>query len=398
MWSRVCHFFDLRLRNYASKKRRRGFTLIELILSLAISSVLLVLFSQIYVNLLQLYNRTYNMVQVQGQVDQILHQITYKIQWSDSVVITGNDVTISDTAGDVSVYRYNPTLDTLSLSQNGGTFQKLHADEYFIRVFEVDSRNPSGASVPGYEVTIQVEFRPKIANGVPYTYQAQTASVPRNYVLAAAGANPPTPTSGGPVPTNTLTPTPGATSTPGPTATLAPTSTPAPTLAPTSTPAPTATRTPTPTPTSANVNLIANAGFESGTANWTFFTDGTANFATVAPGSVGSFAGRVTVTNAGTNTQLYQTNFTLQPNTLYRLEYTARASANTTMRTYIHQHATPFTNYGLDVTTSLTTTFQTFSHQFTTTGFSSPTTDTRLRFRFTTNRTFYIDDVKLYRL
>src|SRR5438876_1006759 len=82
-------------------------------------------------------------------------------------------------------------------------------------------------------------------------------------------------------PAPTLTPTPAPTAAPTPLPTVAPTPvptpsptpapTPSPTPAPTATPAPTPTPTPAPTPTPIPVptDLLANRGFESGTAGWT---------------------------------------------------------------------------------------------------------------------------------
>lgn len=623
------------------KVEKRGFTLIELLISLAITSFLLVMFFRIYINLLQLHNRTYNLVQIQNQIDQVLHQLTYEIQWSESVTVSGNEVSITNAAGDTSVYRYTSAQNLLELSQNGGAFQRLHTAEYLVRAFEVIQRNQVG-SVPGYEVAMAVEYLPRSPNAQPYTYDTRTAATPRNRFLSVqttpvpiATSTPGSPTatptpgsflpgvcytysmvdsnggdsqlirydmstgvgtyigtasdldieamdvspdgptatiyaitrgsvgtsslyrvnkttggltlvgptnltdaivaasfhpitgqlwiyrkniSGGPTATvglHTINLTTGAatqqwvgsgstqwegiawnpsgtllytsvdrelyswnpstlavqqvcgsnflpgqtealeftsngdlvagfdansqlikidygsctyspysvtspvgtrdtetlsfencsggpTSTPAPTSTAGPTPTAAPTA--TRTPTPTATRTPTPaatstpTPTPAPVNLLANASFESGQSPWTFFTDGTASFTTVSPGSDGALAGRATVTNAGSNTQLYQVNMSLLPSTAYRLQFTARTGTNTSMRVYLHQHTSPFTNYGLDIITNMTTSWQTFTYDFTTTGFSSPTTDSRLRIRFTNANTFYVDDLKLYRL
>ncbi len=102
---------------------------------------------------------------------------------------------------------------------------------------------------------------------------------------------------------------PTATST-GPTATSAP---------------PTATATPidpsscTPDPG----NLLANPGFESGTANWSFYSNANGDFSTSSPAFQCEKAAQITLTSTGSNMQLFQTNFLLKANTKYRLSFAA---------------------------------------------------------------------------
>jgi hypothetical protein len=69
---------------------------------------------------------------------------------------------------------------------------------------------------------------------------------------------------------------------------------------------------------------------------------------------------------------------------------------------YLHKHGSPYTNYGLSYTAVLSTIWQPFSIEFTTTGFSGAVTDGRLRFWLapfaTAGDTYNIDNVRLEKI
>ncbi len=154
-----------------------------------------------------------------------------------------------------------------------------------------------------------------------------------------------------------------------------------PTPTATSAQSPTPTNTPLPTPTSTpSANLIANPGFESGTASWTFYTDASGNLTTVTSGAYeGSRSGRVHITTAGTNVQLYQIGISLTAGRRYRLSFAAKSSTGHDLDVKIHKHST-WVDYGLNQTVNLSASWQVFTYDFTAVGFSGTTTDTRLRF------------------
>ena len=78
--------------------------------------------------------------------------------------------------------------------------------------------------------------------------------------------------------------------------------------------------------------------------------------------------------------QLYQAGLYLQPNTPYQLRLAAKATDGRDVRLFLHKHRSPYTNYGLNgLTLDLTEEWQVFVVQFTTTGFTSPVWDGRLR-------------------
>ena len=96
----------------------------------------------------------------------------------------------------------------------------------------------------------------------------------------------------------------------------------------------------------------------------------------------------------------FQRNFLLKANTRYRLSFAARSSTSDAVVLYLHRNTWPYTNNGLNgVNCNLSQSWQIFSTEFTTTGFPSTTTDTRLRFWFigqaSNGEIYLIDDVTL---
>lgn len=147
-------------------------------------------------------------------------------------------------------------------------------------------------------------------------------------------------------------------------------------------------------------NVLLNGSFESGTTSWAFYTDGAGTFSSVTPGFDGSRAGRVSITTAGTNVQLYQLNVPLDPNTPYRLRFSGYSNTGRDLSVSLLKNVSPYTNYGLNgVVANLTTGWQTFTMEFTTTGFSTPVTDARFRFWFApydvAGDAYFIDNVVL---
>ncbi|MFC1649612.1 carbohydrate binding domain-containing protein [Patescibacteria group bacterium] len=174
--------------------------------------------------------------------------------------------------------------------------------------------------------------------------------------------------------------------TPTPTVPVIPTTTP--------TPTPTLMPTPTPTPQPAVDSIIRNFGFESGTNDWRWYTNATGSFTTTTPGIDSTHAALIRLTSSGSNSQLYQTNVPVKPNTTYKLSFDGRADRSTIIPVYLHKHGTPYTNYGLVYNASFTTNWSDFETTFTTT--TAASVDARLRFWFASKvGTFNIDNVYL---
>jgi hypothetical protein len=157
------------------------------------------------------------------------------------------------------------------------------------------------------------------------------------------------------------------------------------------------------TPTTERRNVISNPGFERGVWAWKFYTDGQGALSNDSPGYQGVAAGRVDIDEAGRNVQLYQAGFPLDPATRYRLQFAARSSTEHDLAVYLHQDSSPYVNYRLrNFRVNLTDAWKLFTVEFTTAGFTSPTTDTRLRFwlaPFDANGDVYwLDQISLKRV
>ncbi|MCL7412083.1 MAG: carbohydrate binding domain-containing protein, partial [ANME-2 cluster archaeon] len=128
-------------------------------------------------------------------------------------------------------------------------------------------------------------------------------------------------------------------------------------------------------------NLIQNPGFESGTTPWRFYTNGMGTFMDDASGDGSPHAGHITISQEGSNVQLYQPDIVLEPNTQYRLSFKAYSNTGHDVSISLHKHGSPYTNYGLsDYVVDLGTSWSEYSIQFTTSGFSGTVNDGRLRF------------------
>jgi hypothetical protein len=149
-----------------------------------------------------------------------------------------------------------------------------------------------------------------------------------------------------------------------------------------------------------SANLIANPGFEVGTSPWVFFTDGVGALASVTPGFEGLRSGRVSITTAGANVQLYQSGRTLIAGRQYRLTFSAYSNTGHDLSVSVLKQISPYTSYGLGgAAFNLTNAWQTFTRTFTASGFAGTVTDARLRFWLApydaNGDIYFIDGVKL---
>ncbi len=227
--------------------------------------------------------------------------------------------------------------------------------------------NPAGDAVPGVTVDGMVTVT---AVATPTT--PPTATVPPTATSTGVPTLPPPATS-------TATPTDVPTLPPPATSTATPTD--VPTLPPPATSTATPTATPSPSDCPALASLLQNPGFEEGTDHWKFYTSGSGHFTTGAPAYECEEAAVIQVDQRGRNVQLYQTRFTLQPHTAYRLTFAAKSNTGNNMGLYIHEHDDDYTNYGLRVKEiDLTTDWQEFTYEFTTKNFTNAVHDSRIRF------------------
>ncbi|MCD4810945.1 MAG: Ig-like domain-containing protein, partial [Methanosarcinales archaeon] len=147
------------------------------------------------------------------------------------------------------------------------------------------------------------------------------------------------------------------------------------------------------------ISSIMNPGFESGTTPWKFYTNGAGTFSMASPGYEENNAARLALSSGGSNIQLYQEGITLEPNTRYRLSFAAYSTTGHDVTVRLLKHVSPYTAYAPDFTANLGTSWQTFTTEFTSSGFTGTVNDGRLQFWLTafaaSGDNYYIDDVRL---
>ena len=174
---------------------------------------------------------------------------------------------------------------------------------------------------------------------------------------------------------------------------------------PTNTPIPVVTNTSTPTPEpncpiNPN-NILANPSFENNMAYWAFYiNNGAGQFLTVSNAYHCNTAAELDIETAGSYMQLHQNNFTLKANTQYRLSFAGYSNTGHDLRVYLQQKSIPQNNFGIkNQTFDLTTAWNEFSYDFTTTGFSGTISDTRLRFWLVGNAAdgdiYWLDNIQI---
>ncbi len=163
---------------------------------------------------------------------------------------------------------------------------------------------------------------------------------------------------------------------------------------------------PTPTPDGggtacdvAPTNLLNNPGFEDGSVDWLFYTNGSGRLDITETDPVQCVrAAQVTINQSGSNVQLYQRGARLEAGARYRLAFSARSNADRVVQAYVQKDTAPYTNYGLGESVALTSDWQRHEMEFTATGFVGSATDTRLRIWLVSARpgdTLFFDDFVL---
>ncbi|MCK5573456.1 MAG: carbohydrate binding domain-containing protein, partial [Bacteroidetes bacterium] len=152
--------------------------------------------------------------------------------------------------------------------------------------------------------------------------------------------------------------------------------------------------------TTAPRSVVENGSFEAGEEPWVLFTDGVANYSTDVPGYGSTWAAHISVVGEGTNVQLYQSDVSLEPNTLYKLSFNARSKTGHDVKVSVHKHTCPYPSYGLtSYTFDLDTLWNSYSTVFRTSGFTVPVDDGRLSFYLADHDAagdaFYFDGVVL---
>lgn len=140
-------------------------------------------------------------------------------------------------------------------------------------------------------------------------------------------------------------------------------------------------------------NVVVNGDFENGANDWTCKL---CNLITGSPAQSGA-AAQLTTTKPSGRAQLWQNDIALQPNTTYELEFWAQSNG-ANLQVSLLKQSSPYTDYGLkNETFDVTQSGQVFTVTFTTTGFSQPIDNARLRFRADKGKgkVYSIDNISL---
>lgn len=140
--------------------------------------------------------------------------------------------------------------------------------------------------------------------------------------------------------------------------------------------------------------VVVNGGFENGTNEWKCKL---CNLSTGSPAQSGA-AAQMTTTKTSGRAQLMQNNIVLQPDTTYELKFWAQSNKGEDLQVTLLKQSSPYTNYGIKTQSfDVTQSGQEFTVTFTTTGFSQPVSDARLRFRADKGKgkVYSIDNVSL---
>ncbi len=153
-------------------------------------------------------------------------------------------------------------------------------------------------------------------------------------------------------------------------------------------------------PANPSANILSNPRFDNGLESWSSYSSGQAEFSVASPGINSEYAGKLQVINPGDNTQIFQYDLPLKPDTRYIFSFAAYSRSGHDMDVSVAKHVPPFTNYGLNaVRFDLDTTWKVFTTEFTTGNFTSPVSDARLRFSFipyaTDGDQYYLDNIVL---
>ena len=130
------------------------------------------------------------------------------------------------------------------------------------------------------------------------------------------------------------------------------------------------------------INLVKNAGFNNGTNNWQFYSDGNGQFTIDGSGYCAN-AARLDMVTQGNNVQLYQQNVQLEPNTKYIFGFIAKSNSGHDLTVNLHKHVANYDNYGLkDFHIDVGTEWQAYYGEFVTPAKNGAINDGRLRFWF----------------
>ena len=145
-----------------------------------------------------------------------------------------------------------------------------------------------------------------------------------------------------------------------------------------------------------NDSVLQNNDFETGTTNnWVGHSDGQATFSASSPGKNSAYSGNFSITTEGNDVKMYQSGFTLLPDTIYRLTFDAYSDSGQNLRVLLSD-ITGNNNYGIDRVIDITNSWN--GHEI---EFNTPVSATSARLTFwiadwdIAGGTYYFDNICL---
>jgi hypothetical protein len=129
-------------------------------------------------------------------------------------------------------------------------------------------------------------------------------------------------------------------------------------------------------------NAVANSNFAEGTTGWQVTTDGKEDFSVSSPGHKDPFYAKIHILQSGNYVEVSARDLMMQPDTVYRLAFSAYSSSGNDMAVSLIRDEPPYTTYGLaSQHVLLSTDWKEYALEFTSKNFSSFVNNGRLVFR-----------------
>jgi prepilin-type N-terminal cleavage/methylation domain-containing protein len=161
-------------------KIKKGFTIVELLISLAIMSVLITILAQLFASILSLRQKSETVSAIAQDSRYILLRLSYDLARSDSIVSPAagaSGSTLSLMIGGTS-YIYSESGGVLSLSVGGGSPSILNSPSTTLSNFNFTGNQAIGGNA-SIGLSFTIDPTSQQINGAPVSRQVSTTLVSR---------------------------------------------------------------------------------------------------------------------------------------------------------------------------------------------------------------------------
>jgi prepilin-type N-terminal cleavage/methylation domain-containing protein len=161
-------------------KIKKGFTIVELLISLAIMSVLITILAQLFASILSLRQKSETVSAIAQDSRYILLRLSYDLARSDSIVSPAagaSGSTLSLMIGGTS-YVYSESGGVLSLSVGGGSPSILNSPSTTLSNFNFTGNQAIGGNA-SIGLSFTIDPTSQQINGAPVSRQVSTTLVSR---------------------------------------------------------------------------------------------------------------------------------------------------------------------------------------------------------------------------